>query len=73
MSLYQNIQLSQSGILLKEKENLFDKMLNENKEFGEVKSLFHEIRDIERKLQQQNQTSNNGLNQTESSETGQFH
>ena len=59
MSLHNNNQLLQLESLLKEKQNLFDKMLNNNKEFEEVKNLFQEIRQLERKLKQQSQTGNN--------------
>lgn len=61
MSLHDNIQPFQLEALLKEKQNVFDKMLNENKEFDDVKILFQEIRELERKLKQQSQTKINGL------------
>lgn len=59
MSLNYNIQQLQPEALLKEKQNLFDKMIKENKEFDEVRILFQEIRQLERNLKQQSQTVNN--------------
>ena len=35
---------------LREKRQLFDKLLSENKEFEEVKALFDQIRGLERML-----------------------
>jgi hypothetical protein len=61
MSLQQNIMFNELEILLIEKRNALDKMLNENKEFEEVKILFYEIRELERRLKQQQQNMNNGL------------
>ncbi len=66
MSLQQNIQLYELEALLKQKRNVFDKMLNENKEFVEVKILFQEIREMERRLEQQRQSIiSKSSNQTE--------
>jgi hypothetical protein len=66
MSLQQNIQLYELEALLKQKRNVFDKMLNENKEFEEVKILFQEIREMERRLEQQRQSIiSKSSNQTE--------
>lgn len=43
------------------KRNLFENMLTENKEFEEVKTLFYEIRDLEKKLKQNHQGQNLSL------------
>jgi hypothetical protein len=47
--------------LLNEKRSNFDKMLNENKEFEEVKRLFNEIRQLEKTLKQNHQNATSGL------------
>ena len=41
-----NLNVEQLTALLKEKTVLYNDMINENKEFQEVKGLFMEIKDI---------------------------
>ena len=41
-----NLNVEQLTALLKEKTDLYNDMINQNKEFQEVKGLFMEIKDI---------------------------
>jgi hypothetical protein len=54
-------EIKELVVLLNEKRNNFDKMLNENKEFEEVKRLFNEIRQLEKTLKQNHQNATSGL------------
>jgi hypothetical protein len=62
MSMYlTSEEIKELVALLNEKRSNFDKMLNENKEFEEVKRLFNEIRQLEKTLKQNHQNATSGL------------
>ena len=47
-----DLTVDELQLLLVQKRQVYEQMIKENKEFGQVKKLFEEIRDLEKKLQQ---------------------
>ena len=53
-ALQKNIKMDQLSILLDRKRKLYNEMVNEEKEFEAVKTLFLEIRELEKQVRNNN-------------------